>query len=296
MYGCSESWNRAQRPAPRVGPGRGPAVHAAQHPVGPAQDVHPLDTAPWHGVGRIRLQRGSSAAPAPMDFSRLRREKRRSRFIISSLGLLRLSGGGPSESHDGSWAGGGAAPSATPSCACEKGRHGPNVVHRFSGWRAYERRSVRKVAAGAASLDFSPGRDDKGAGVKPGGHRAGASTLRARAWSGFCPGAPPRCDVLRRARGTRRELRSNVFQRRERSDGARRSRVGGRVSAGSRPGHRRTVPTVRGGQRGRVEPDGRLGQARALNGGQGLANSGGPGYEPGWDGTPARSRRPRPTG
>ena len=82
---------------------------------------------------------------------------------------------------------------------------------------------------------------------------------------------PARLQRARRARrecdeprGAARELRSHVRQRRGRTDGPERSRVGERIPARQGPGHGRSVPAVRGGQRGGWMPRGRLGQTRAL--------------------------------
>ena len=61
--------HRAERPTRRIVAGGRPIVDAAQHPIGPAQDVHPLDAA--HVAGRVRsigLQHGQQGCARSQRF------------------------------------------------------------------------------------------------------------------------------------------------------------------------------------------------------------------------------------
>ena len=58
--------HRAQGPAGRVVPGGGPVVDAAEHPVGPGQDVEPLDAADVAGrVGAVGVEHRQQRRASP---------------------------------------------------------------------------------------------------------------------------------------------------------------------------------------------------------------------------------------
>ncbi len=197
---------------------------------------------------------GSSAAPAPMDLSKRRRENRRSRFIISS------SGG----------SGCGVGRRTVGMASVTKGAHlapiAVSVTKKSSPTSAYT-----ALASARGSLMRQPGgpsldcRVDAVTSWRCNVERHGSDpTLRDRRSSASLA-LPAPLRARRRRRASRCPAGRTIARTRTTAADrpGRAIRLGERIPSRRRSGHRRTVPAVRGGQRGRVDPGGGLGQTRA---------------------------------